>query len=181
MWYIARGGRDAVHNKHVPAPDQRFAYDFVVVRGGDVVHKGGGARNEDHRCRGKPVVARVARRVVTAVDSVADNVRPDEMNSEVPPGNRVVIDHGNGEHSLLAHFRRSSVAVRDEVEAGALLGECPNSRNTSLSHGHYHLQTGPAYQEGVGLPAFFNGYFVGGSTWMGEPMRGEVVVPYGSQ
>ena len=92
----------------------------------------------------------------------------------------VVVDHGEGEHSLVAHFRRGSVAVQkgDEVEAGALLGECGNSGNSSLPHVHYHLQTGPAYEEGVGLPAQFEGYYVGGAyVEEGEPVRGQVVLP----
>jgi hypothetical protein len=33
-WYVAWGGRDAIHNKHVVATDQRFAYDFVVMEAG---------------------------------------------------------------------------------------------------------------------------------------------------
>ena len=182
-WYVAWGGRDAMHNYHVQARDQRFAYDFVVVHG-DSLYTGDGARNEDHYCWGEPVYAPAAGRVVTAVDSVADNARPGPKNAESPPGNYVVIDHGDGEHSLLAHFRRGSVAVRegDAVASGALLGECGNSGNSSLPHVHYHLQTGPAYKEGVGLPAFFGGYFVGGAyVERGEPVRGQMIVPYGSE
>ncbi len=181
-WYVAWGGRNAVHNYHVQSPDQRYASDYVVVRGDNEVHTGDGSRNEDHYCWGEPVYAPAAGRVVTAVDTVADNARPGVKNAEAPPGNYVVVDHGAGEHSLLAHFRRGSVAVRegDEVAAGALLGECGNSGNSSLPHVHVHLQTGPAYAEGVGLPAEFGGYYVGGAyVEEGEPVRGQVVVPGG--
>lgn len=181
-WYVAWGGRDAVHNYHVGAPDQRFASDFVVVRGDNRVHEGDGTRNEDHFCWGEPVYAPAAGRVVTAVDTVADNARVGQKNAAAPPGNYVVVDHGNGEHSLLAHFRRGSVAVAvgDEVEAGALLGACGNSGNSSLPHVHYHLQTGPAYKEGVGLPAPFHGYYVGGAyVERGEPVRGQILIPGG--
>lgn len=180
-WYVAWGGRDAVHNYHVQAPDQRYATDWVVVRGDDnAVHAGDGTRNEDHYCWGEPVVAPAPGRVVTAVDTVADNARPGLMNAEAPPGNYVVIDHGAGEHSLIAHFRQGSVAVSegDEVETGTLLGACGNSGNSSLPHVHYHLQTGPAYGEGVGLPAFFEGYVVSGEVVEeGEPVRGELILP----
>lgn len=110
MWYVAWGGRDPVLNHHVSAPDQRFAYDFVVIRG-DSLHSGDGTRNEDHYCFGEPVYAPAAGRIVTVVDSVADNSRPGVRNTEIPPGNHVVIDHGSGEHSLLAHLRQGSVAV----------------------------------------------------------------------
>lgn len=181
-WYVAWGGRDAMRNYHVQSPDQRYASDYVVVRGNNQVHAGDGSRNEDHYCWGEPVYAPAAGRVVTAVDTVADNPRPGVKNAAAPPGNYVVIDHGEGEHSLLAHFRRSSVAVAegDEVEAGALLGECGNSGNSTLPHVHYHLQTGRAFKEGVGLPAIFEGYYVGGVyVEQGEPARGQLLVPGG--
>jgi murein DD-endopeptidase MepM/ murein hydrolase activator NlpD len=117
--------------------------------------------------------------VVVAVDFVADNA-PGTLNADYPPGNHVVIDHGNGEHSLLAHLRRGTVEVRagDDVEAGALLGRCGNSGRSSMPHLHYHLQTGAAYAEGVGLPAFFRGYLSGGRlVERGEPVRGEWLAP----
>lgn len=110
MWYVAWGGRDPIHNYHVIAPDQRFAYDFVVVRG-DSLHRAFGSRNEDYYCWGERVYAPAEGRIVTVVDSVTDNARPGEMNERVPPGNHVVIDHGNGEFSMLAHFQRGSVVV----------------------------------------------------------------------
>jgi murein DD-endopeptidase MepM/ murein hydrolase activator NlpD len=180
MWYVAWGGRDPVLNYHVVAPDQRFAYDFIVIRG-DSLHAGDGGRNEDYYCFGEPVYAPAAGRIVTAVDSVADNARPGVRNAEAPPGNYVVVDHGGGERSLLAHLRRGSVAVLegDAVEQGDLLGSCGNSGNSSLPHVHYHLQTGSTYKEGVGLPAFFHAYFVGARyVARGEPLRGQVLVPY---
>lgn len=180
LWYVGWGGRDPVINYHVIAADQRFAYDFVVIRG-DSLHRGEGTRNEDYYCFGEPVYAPATGRVVAAVDSVADNIHPGVRNAEAPPGNYVVIDHGDGEHSLLAHLRRGSVSVRegDGVNRGELLGECGNSGNSSLPHLHYHLQTGTAYKEGVGLPAFFHGYFEGGHyVERGEPVRGQVLVPY---
>lgn len=183
-WYVAWGGRDAVHNYHVPSPDQRYASDYVVVRGDNMPYAGDGSRNTDHYCWGEPVYAPADGRVVTAVDTVADNARPGVKNTEAPPGNYVVIDHGEGEYSLLAHFRHGSVAVAEgeAVEVGMLLGACGNSGNSSLPHLHYHLQTGSAYGEGVGLPARFDGYYVGGSyVAEGEPVRGQLLVPDGGR
>ncbi len=181
FWYVAWGGRDAIHNYHVQAPDQRFASDYVVVRGGSH-HTGDGSRNEDHFCFGEPIYAPAAGRVVVAVDSVADNAQVGQKNSASPPGNYVVIDHGNDEHSFLAHLRLGSVAVAEDedVEAGALLGECGNSGQSSLPHLHYHLQTTAEFEGGVGLPAYFHAYFVGGDyVEEGEPVRGQMILPYG--
>lgn len=180
-WYVGWGGREAIDNYHVVAPDQRYAYDFFVTRGDGAVAAGEGARNEDHHCWGEPIVAPAAGRVVTSTDNVEDNERPGAQRPDVaPPGNHVVIDHGEGEYSLIAHFRRGTVAVRtgQRVEAGQLLGQCGNSGRSTLPHVHYHLQTGAAYGEGLGLPAFFNDYQADGRrVQTGEPRRGQVLLP----
>lgn len=179
-WYVAWGGRDAISNYHVEAPDQRFAYDFLVARGRDLF-AGEGARNEDHFCWDEPVYAPAAGTVVAALGDVPDNARPGVKAEGVPvPGNHVVIDHGAGEHSLVAHFRQGTLAVKpgDAVEAGTLLGRCGNSGNSTLPHVHYHLQTGAAFKEGLGLPAFFTDYFAGGEYVVrSEPVRGQLLVP----
>ena len=178
-WYVAWGGRDAIHNKHVVAPDQRFAYDLIVMQDGRHF-RGDGSRNEDHLCFGEPLVAPAAGRVVAATDGEADNSRPGAKTNKTAPGNHVIIDHGKGEHSLLAHLRMGSVAVKpgQQVAAGDLLGECGNSGRSDLPHIHYHLQTGATYSEGLGLPTFFNNYTVGGRiVERGEPRRGDLLTP----
>lgn len=179
-WYVAWGGRNAVDNYHVVARDQRFAYDLLVMRG-TAFAAGAGERNEDHYCWGEPIVAPAAGRIVFARGDVADNERPGTRREGVPPpGNHVVIDHGNGEHSLIGHFRQGSLSVREgqQVEAGALLGLCGNSGNSSMPHVHYHLQTGATYAQGEGLPAIFNGYTANGApVATGEPVRGQRILP----
>lgn len=175
-WYVAWGGRAAHQNHHLPAPDQRFAYDLLVLQGGRS-HDGAGRANTDYHCFGRPVLAPAAGRVTSAVDTVPDNT-PGTMREDAPAGNHVVIDHGNGEHSLLAHLRRGSVAVErgDAVARGDQVGECGNSGRSSEPHLHYHLQTAPVFGEGEGLPAAFVDYFSGGEyRASGEPVRGEVI------
>lgn len=177
-WYAFWGGHDAYQNYHVVAPTQRFAYDFLVVRDG-ASHTGDGAENTDYYCFGRPVLAPAAGTVTVASDTLPDN-SPGEMTAEAPPGNHVVIDHGNGEYSLLAHFRSGSIRVSagDPVRAGQVLGECGNSGNSSEPHVHYHLQTGPAFGEGVGLPAPFTDFRADGEVVeRGEPVRGQMVAP----
>ena len=179
-WYVTWGGRDAISNYHVIARDQRFAYDFIAMRGGSAF-SGDGRRNEDHVCWDQPVFAPAAGRIVSALGSVRDNQRPGYSSEGVPaPGNHVVIDHGGGEYSLVAHFRFGTLAVRkgQKVKSGELLGRCGNSGNSSQPHIHYHLQTGRSFGEGEGLPAFFNHYVADGApVERGEPQRGQLVVP----
>lgn len=179
QWYVAWGGRTPMLNYHVTTPDQRFAYDFVKVQG-NRFFRNRGASNEDYFSWQQPVYAPAAGKVVVAVDSVADNV-PGEKNSRVPPGNHIIIDHGNGEYSLLAHFKKGSLKVKkgQQVKEGELLGLTGNSGNSSMPHLHYHLQTGAAYNAGLGLPAPFQKYTSGGRyVAEGEPVRGEYVTPY---
>ena len=100
------------------------------------------------------------------------------MNARQPVGNHIVIDHGNGEFSFLAHLRRGSLAIEvgQRVEAGARLGLCGNSGNSSEPHLHYHLQDTGVLHEGRGLPAQFRGYLADGApVERGEPLKGQRV------
>jgi len=182
-WYVAWGGDDHISNKHVVATDQRFAYDFVVTRGRDVF-RGDGTTNEDHYCWNEPIYAPAAGRVVQAVGDVADNPPGTSPPAAPPAGNHVVIDHGNGAFSFLAHFRLGSLSVRpgQQVTRGTLLGRCGNSGRSELPHLHYHLQNAPAYGEGEGLPVSFRGFFLGGVyVAEGRPVRGQNVIPAQSE
>lgn len=175
-WYVAWGGRSPRRNYHARAPDQRFAYDFLVLRDG-ASHQGDGEENADFHCFGRPVLAPAPGRVLRAVDSIPDNI-PGEMNRDAIFGNHVVVDHGNGEFSVLAHLRRGSVTVEagESVERGRRIGACGNSGNSSEPHLHYHLQDAPEPGRADGLPAVFRNYRVDGRrVGHGEPRRGQEV------
>lgn len=175
-WYVFWGGRTLAQNYHSAYRDQRFAYDIIIRRDGSS-HTGDGKSLEQYHCWGQPILAPGAGTVVTALDSLPDQ-QPGRMDPENPPGNHVVVDHGNGEFSLLAHLRRGSVAVRagQRVAQGQKLGECGNSGNTSEPHLHYHLQNAPGFGAGEGLPAQFNGYVADGQpVTRGEPVKGQTV------
>jgi hypothetical protein len=172
-WFVFWGGREKEQNDHVISRDQRFAYDFVIQA--ENSHSGEGKKNADYYCWDKPILAPAAGTVIAAVDGIADNT-PGVMNAAAPPGNHVVIDHGNGEFSLLAHFRKGSVRPKkgDVLKQGDVIGRCGNSGNTSEPHLHYHLQNGPAFGEGEGLPAQFTDYFADGRrVERGEPVKGQ--------
>jgi Peptidase family M23 len=154
-WVVFWGGRTIEENHHASTADQRFAYDFL--RDG---------------CWDAPIYAPAAGRVTETVDGIDDA----GTNLESPAGNHVVIDHENGEYSVLAHLRRGSVAVRagDRVESGTLIGRCGNSGHSSEPHLHYHLQNAPAFGRGDGLPAQFRDYLADGvRVEVGEPRQGQ--------
>lgn len=61
--------------------------------------------NDEHYCFGRLVVAPGRGLVIDSKDGIHDNV-PGIPNEKEIPGNYVVIDHLNGEYSMLAHFKQ---------------------------------------------------------------------------
>lgn len=178
VWSVAWDGRRVEENYHAAYADQRFAYDLVVERDGRR-HHGAGRSNDDYHCWGRAVLAPAAGVVVTALAGIEDNT-PGEMNSSAPPGNHVVLDHGNDEFSFLAHLRYGSVRVErgEHVEAGDTLGACGNSGNSSEPHLHYHLQNSPDFGDGKGLPAQFLDYVADEDhVTRDEPTQGQRIRP----
>ena len=178
-WYVFWGGRTVAENYHAAAPDQRFAYDFVVREGGSS-HERDGAQLEDYYCFGRPIYAPGAGIVVETASDLPDQPIG-TTDAENALGNHVIIDHGNGEFSFLSHLKQGSVnvALGDEVEIGAPIGACGNSGNTSEPHLHYHLQTDAVFYRGAGgegLPAQFLNYTADGEpVARGEPVQGQTV------
>jgi murein DD-endopeptidase MepM/ murein hydrolase activator NlpD len=89
-------------------------------------------------------------------------------------GNHVVIDHGNGEFSALAHFRKGTVRVKagQRVAQGDLLGEMGHSgMGSGLIHVHYELRTSADWSDAEGLPARFESFVRAGDP---KPASGEI-------
>ncbi len=175
-WSVVWGGRKVSDNYHAIASDQRFADDLVIRRDG-ATHSGDGSANAQYYAYGRPILAPAAGLVVEAVDGIDDN-RPGEMDAAHPFGNHVVIDHGDGECSVLAHLQKGSVAVTKgtRVKAADPLGRCGNSGHSSEPHLHYHLQNTPRLLDSEGLPAQFTDILVDGHrSARHELLRGEVV------
>jgi hypothetical protein len=170
-WYVYWGGRSVVENRHAVAPDQRFAYDFLILKDGKSF-AGTGEENENYFCFGLPIVAPGAGVVVGVARDLAEN-SPGIMSPQQPLGNHVILDHENGEFSFLAHLKKDSVRVSlgERIEPGTLLGACGNSGNSSEPHLHFHLQTTAILFHGQGLPASFCDYIANGKTIArGEPV-----------
>ena len=176
-WTVVWGGRTIRQNRHAAVRDQRFAYDFLIAKD-NKSYRTTGKENADYLAFGQPVLAPAAGKVVAVVEGIEDNV-PGQMNREQPLGNHVVIDHGQGEFSFLVHLKKGSARVKvdERVEAGAPIGSCGNSGNSSEPHLHYHLQNTAVFAQGDGLPAQFRNYTSSGRfVDSGEPGREERVV-----
>jgi murein DD-endopeptidase MepM/ murein hydrolase activator NlpD len=142
----------------------RYAYDLSIVDSAGRMYRGSGSRNEDWYSWNAPVLAAGAGTVVAAESGepeweVGRTSLPDSAVLARPValyGNYVIIDHGNGEFSLLAHMRRGSVTVRngDRVRQGQPVGRVGFSGSVYTIHTHYQLQRGPEY-DADGIPSTF--------------------------
>jgi hypothetical protein len=145
----------------------RFASDLCIVDERGELRRGKSDGNDDWYGFGATVYAPAAGRVVLARGTVPDNVKGeatftiDEFRKDptTPGGNLVVIDHGNGEFSLMAHLKQGSVVVKagDAVKAGQPVGQMGVSGDAYLPHVHYELRTA-AEVNANGLPAYFHDY-----------------------
>jgi murein DD-endopeptidase MepM/ murein hydrolase activator NlpD len=147
---------------------QHFAYDITGLGTPrlDLI-KSNGETNDDYLGWGREVLAPAGGVVLYARNDVGDNPKPGTVDpdalAKLPDamwavgGNCVVIDHGNGEFSFLAHMQHGSVRVKkgDRLEQGAVIGLLGNSGNSQAPHLHYHLMAGPAIFRSDPLPSRF--------------------------
>jgi len=175
-WFVFWGGRTLEQNHHAASRSQRFAHDLAIRKDGRT-HAGDGKKLEDYHCYGLPVLAPAAGTVVWLEDGHPDQAIG-SSDRDQPIGNGVIIDHGQGEYSLLAHFQPGSITVKkgDPVRQDQAIARCGNSGNTSEPHLHFHLQNGPTPEDVDGLPAFFVDLVVDGQeVERGEIVRGQMV------
>ena len=145
----------------------RYAYDFVRVDSAGSMRREGGADNGSYFGFGEAVIAPGNGVVVAAADGQPDNEKGkdffDPMQLRANPmglyGNHIVIDHGNGEFSLLGHLKLRSIAVKpgDRVQQGQKLAEVGSSGSSYFPHLHYELRSGSGSNV-EGLPSYFRSF-----------------------
>jgi hypothetical protein len=153
----------------------RYSYDFVLLGADDSLHTGDGKAHPQWHGWSAEVRAPAAGRVVAATGEHPDDGSFDIgrlCETELAAyGNHVVIDHGNGEMSVLAHLQQGSVAVRpgDPVRQGQTVGRVGSSGSSLFPHLHYQLVTGVEHGA-EGLPSYFPGIRIRrGSGWVAAP------------
>lgn len=167
VWYVGNGGRDVDSNSHLLAPperlnDQRYAIDFIGVAENGLPYSNTGWELTDYVAFGQEVVA-PGDGVISQVVNGSFDMPIGEEDHNVITGNMVVINHNNGEWSVLCHFQHESIKVKagDEVKQGDVLGQCGNSGQSTQPHIHYQLQDGPRLHTANGLPVQFSRIKVG--------------------
>lgn len=145
----------------------RYAYDFVRVDSSGAMHRADNKANEAYYGFGAPVAAPGSGTVTTVANEQPDNREGedffDPMKLRENPmglyGNHVVIDHGNGEFSLLGHLRQGSITVKvgDRVQQGQTVAQVGSSGSSYFPHLHYELRTGSTMMV-EGLPSYFKSF-----------------------
>ena len=176
-WFVYQGGRSTFENYHAEYAIQRFAYDLTMVKN-DSLWKDDPNKLESFYAFGQTVLAPGDGKVVLADDKYDDNPVMKPSSTSPKQGNSIVIDHGNGEFSMLAHLKRGSlkVSVGDMVKVGQDIAQCGNSGNSPFPHIHYHLQTTSSWSQGEGLPTLFMDIMINRKAMAtGEPSKGQVI------
>ena len=124
----------------------RHAFDFEVA-GPDGRFHAAGARPDDqasYHCYRLPVLAAADGTVVKVEHDVPDNP-VGGMDLERNWGNVVVLYHGPGLYSLVAHLAPRSATVREgqAVRRGDVIGLCGSSGRSPRPHLHFQLQATP--------------------------------------
>lgn len=191
-WLVLDGHGHGSHHRRVftAINAYRHAYDLVALNFQDSFYNGEGTRLEDYPGYGAEVIAPAGGTVAARENTLPDNPIG-AGDDRQPTGNHVVIDHGNGFSSVLAHLMSGSVTVNvgDTVVPGQVLGKVGNSGASDLPHLHFHLQRGTtlAIHSAPGVPALFTDYkhVVGkqaravelGAPASGDILLGEKVMP----
>jgi hypothetical protein len=146
---------------------QEFALDIVALGQHGELLVGQGTKDEDFSGWGREILAPGKGKVIYSRNDVPSQPVPGTIDRKLymslpdpvmaASGNSVIIDHGNGEFSFLAHMQKGSVRVRigDEVSQGQVIGLLGCAGNAQGPHVHYHLMNGPRPYRCDGLPAHF--------------------------
>ncbi len=162
-------GRMLAQIPDLPDNPVRFAYDFSTVNERGELHRGNPDRIHEWYAYGSPVRAPGSGVVVSAANHIPDNqiVNGELVYAEgLTPedailGNHVIIEHGDGEFSALAHLQAGSLSVEvgDSVDAGQEVGRIGFSGDSGLHvHMHYQLMNGTSLFAARSLPSYFRNF-----------------------
>jgi murein DD-endopeptidase MepM/ murein hydrolase activator NlpD len=165
--------------KVISANSNRYAYDFMSVDLSGSMYHGTPFKKENWYVFGQAVYAPADGKVVEVQNSIPDNEyngktvkSPDQPVTADPlgMGNHVIIDHRNGEFSVMLHLEKGSVRLHkgDDVKMGDQVGNVGFSGDAIYPHLHYTVMNGAKEQVSEGVPNYFNEY---------KLFRGTVILP----
>jgi hypothetical protein len=148
---------------------QRYAVDWEQIDRQNRIFAGPKEALRSYAIYGKEALAVADARVVSTVDGLPEQLPgrfPPNLPIEQADGNSVILDLGDGNYALYAHFQPGSLRVKpgDQVVRGQVLGLVGNSGNTVAPHLHFQLMDGPSSLGANGLPYHIDAFVVTGHT-----------------
>jgi Peptidase family M23 len=147
----------------------RYAFNLASVDDNGNMYQTDPFKKENWYVFGKPVYVPAAGIVVDVQNSIPDNefsgkvVKSPRIPADADPnhlGNYVIIDHGNGEFSMLQNLEQGSIMVRigQLVGTGQQIGTIGFSGDITFPHLNYRVMNGPKALTAEGIPSYFNNY-----------------------
>ena len=184
-WTVLNGSPIKKYSHSWFPATQRYAYDLVITdEDGRSRPEHTDTSIENYYCYNQPVLAPADGIVVDVHDGDPELGRGGGFSHPLKrsiTGNKVTIQHAEGEYSSLVHLVPRSIPVEpgDHVERGEEIGRCGHSGNSSEPHLHFQLHDHPAFELSAGLPVRFDGVDadtpglnVADATSWGEPDEG---------
>ncbi|HWD89758.1 MAG TPA: M23 family metallopeptidase [Mucilaginibacter sp.] len=155
--------------KIVVSKANRYAFNLASADDNGDMFNGDAFKKENWYVFGKPVYALAGGIVVALENTIPDNefkgkiVSLPRIAPDADPygmGNYMIIDHGNGQFSMLQHLEQGSIIVRigELVRPGQQIGKVGFSGNSTFPHLHYMVMNGAKAQAAEGIPSYFENY-----------------------
>ena len=154
-----------VQKMGIRANANRYGSDLVIVDDQGNMYRGDPWNKKNWLTYGAPIYAPGDGIVIGAENRYPDNEYESRRikSPQAPPGadedlgNFVMIDHGDGEFSVMPHMLAGSVVVKkgDKVRQGQLVGRVGFSGDAIFPHVHYSLLSCGDIYSCEGLPAYF--------------------------
>ncbi|MFI5161269.1 MAG: M23 family metallopeptidase [Sphingobacteriales bacterium] len=156
-------------DKGIILKSDRYAFDFASVDENGNMYKTDPFKKENWFVFGKPVYAPAGGIVVDMQNSIPDNefsgkvVKSPRIAPDADPdhlGNYIIIDHGNGDFSMLQHLEQGSIMVRTGqlIQGGQQIAKIGFSGNITFPHLHYRVMNGQKALSSWGVPSYFDNY-----------------------
>jgi hypothetical protein len=162
-------GDPNLQSRGITANSNNFASDFIYVDAEGRAYHDDPRKLENWYGYGKSVYAPAAGVVLASANDIPDNWFENAQataigHPKLPAGrdpkdigNFALIDHEDGEYSLLVHMKPGSVLVRsgDRVKQGEKVGAIGFAGDSIFPHLHYSLMSGPTLFKDWGVPIYF--------------------------
>lgn len=145
----------------ISANFMRYAYDFVLLDGGNKQFFNNGEKDEEYVGFGKAVYSIGSGKVI-----YASNNHKDDKSFDIPGiaknplelyGNCVAIQHADNSVSVYGHLKQNSITVKtgDTVKAQQEIGAIGTSGSSFFPHLHFEIRTSLS-GSAEGIPSYFS-------------------------